>query len=574
MLFQSAVFAALLTTNVAADHHMKGLGGRTHMWAFGGNGVSIYKPDGEEVKSIGPEKACYNVTRDDGSFRIRCDFNDVESDGKKYVWAAVARGESKIDVFSIDSGDMLGAFPTCNDPRDLEFHPLREEMWVHCSDISDIEKSHMDVFSTASPSSPISTRILMHNTTEDLRSYGRTIVDASLGDVAYSTVYGIPTLFKVSLSDREVMKEIKLVDDDSLYGYYDMTYSLVNQHVFVRTQVCCSCNFEGADTLECDRYGSFNITMDGKEVEGQCGRHCVGGKRDTMGILEFDTNTDTVVGKHSFVGNAPVATPFSSPDGEYIVLFGMNGGKLVQILKAGMNGKKSEVAYEIELDFNTTLAEDDNVYNDFAFIKHKNMNLFVLSSSAENKVAIVDMSKDQPEASYVQLKNEAFSGRTRSRQVEWAAGTDYVWISGRNYDEIYVVDFVKKELVKTFTDFNVRKLLSVVNNEFLDLSSAIENQWVETDVFSKSMKATSKDADENSSDTKLMSFVAIILSFITLLAVIGNVVAMKNQKDKMAQMMRMNQMKISESETRPEVSTTAPLNQKPVSIPIQESYAA
>jgi len=252
----------------------------------------------------------------------------------------------------------------------------------------------------------------------------------------------------------------------------------------------------------------------------------------------------------------------------------MNGGKLVQILKAGMNGKKSEVAYEIELDFNTTLAEDDNVYNDFAFIKHKNMNLFLLSSSAENKVAIVDMSKDQPEASYVQLKNEAFSGRARSRQVEWAAGTDYVWISGRNYDEIYVVDFVKKELVKTFTDFNVRKLLSVVNNEFLDLSSAIENQWVETDVFSKSMKATSKDADENSSDTKLMSFVAIILSFITLLAVIGNVVAMKNQKDKMAQMMRMNQMKISESETRPEVSTTAPLNQKPVSIPIQESYAA
>ena len=156
-------------------------------WMFGENGVEIYTPDGSEVlKSIPPEKVCKNATSSSsGESRIRCDFNDVVFDGNKYVWASVARGVPKMDVFRIDSGDLVGSFDTCGGPTDLDFHPLREELWVHCSGFSDAEESHLDVFSTITPTAPVSTRVLMHDNS-NLRSSGRVMVHGSFGDVGYA----------------------------------------------------------------------------------------------------------------------------------------------------------------------------------------------------------------------------------------------------------------------------------------------------------------------------------------------------------------------------------------------------
>ena len=115
----------------------------------------------------------------------------------------------------------------------------------------------------------------------------------------------------------------------------------MNGHLYARSEVCCTCGFEGADNLECGKYGSTNITIAGELIEGQCGSHCRGGITDTIGVIEFDTNTDTVVGTHRFVGSAPVYAPFASPDGKHIVMFGLDGGKTVEILKAGESGQKS-----------------------------------------------------------------------------------------------------------------------------------------------------------------------------------------------------------------------------------------
>ena len=187
----------------------------THMWMFGENGVSIFTADGsEEVKTIAPEQVCKNVTSDDGSSRVRCDFNDVVSDGNKYVWASVARGVPKIDVFRIDTGDLVGSFATCGSPRDLDYHPMREEIWVHCSEFSNSSASHMDVFSATSPTASIPVSITMHDNS-NMRSYGKLEVHASLGDVAYSTVSGQPTLYKIDLAERSVMEEISMGGEDN-----------------------------------------------------------------------------------------------------------------------------------------------------------------------------------------------------------------------------------------------------------------------------------------------------------------------------------------------------------------------
>jgi hypothetical protein len=320
----------------------------------------------------------------------------------------VARGVPMVDVFRIDTGDLVGSFATCGSPSRLDYHPLREEVWVHCQGFSDTTQSHLDVFSAASPAASIPATIALHDNTA-ARSYGRLVVDSTLGDNAYSTVYGDPHLYKINMAERRVTQKFLMgTETPKFYGLYDMTYSPKNGHFFIRAEVCCTCGFAGADALECGRYGSGNITLtiDNEEIqtEGQCGRHCRGGPTDTIGVYEFDAESQVVVGTHNFVGTAPVYQPFVSPDGARIIMFGMNGGKTVEILKAGTPGFKSNIETVLTLDFNTTNVDDYNVFDDFAYIQHEGLDLFVVSSSSDYKVAIVDMILPNKDVSYIMLK--------------------------------------------------------------------------------------------------------------------------------------------------------------------------
>merc|ERR1712207_29566 len=107
---------------------------------------------------------------------------------------------------------------------------------------------------------------------------------------------------------------------------------------------------------------------------------------------------------------------------------------------------------------------DDNIYNDFAFINNGEMDIGVFGSSTENKLAIVDFSTNPPSTSKITLTEKVKEdGFWERRQVEWAVGTDYVWVEGSEYDEIYVVDVVQKIVVKTITGINPRQMVSVNN---------------------------------------------------------------------------------------------------------------
>jgi len=538
-----------------------------HMWMFGTGGVQVYTADGSTlVKSTPPEKVCKE--RDyRGTMSLRCDFNDVVSDGKKYVWTAVTRAVPKIDVFRIDTGDLVGSFATCGDPRQLEYHPLREEVWVHCNSFNNEteSQSHLDVFSAVSPTATIPMTIKMHDNTL-LRSDGKLKVAAELGEYAYGTVTGEPYLYKINMAQRSVEEKflIDVPTNDRFYGLYDMAYSPKNNHFFLRAQICCTCGFEGADDLECGHYGSNNITLpDGTETEGMCGRHCRGKPKDNIGIMEFDTATGKIIGTHPFQGSAPVYAPFASPDGEHIILFGMDGGKTVDILKAGSSGFKSSLEMTLKLDFNTTNVDDDDVFHDFAYIQQDDMNLFVVASSADFKVAIVDMASPDKTTSYVMLKDVPYLEGARSRQIEHVEGTDYVWIAGRRQNEAYVINVRTKKLVRTFTEIDARKLLSVTHHAFFEqvadfgkymtqegMLSNAEVQTVEeeaskdvedveaapSDVSRESVSAqaasanTAEEEKDNNGGNDALSIAALVLSCIAIAAVLANIVVMNNAK--------------------------------------------
>merc|ERR1712176_1712548 len=143
---------------------------------------------------------------------------------------------------------------------------------------------------------------------------------------------------------------------------------------------------------------------------GQCGHRCDGIKSvDNVGIFEYDTANDTIVGTHTLEDGSG-ADPYVSPDGEYVFMFGHNGGTSIRVLKAGESGMKSTVHADLVLGFNTS-----------------------------------------------------------------GVMADYVWVGGSEYEEIYVVDIVKKMVVKTITGIDAEQMVSVNNVEREQQAMMIQN---------------------------------------------------------------------------------------------------
>ena len=70
----------------------------------------------------------------------------------------------------------------------------------------------------------------------------------------------LPYLFKIDLSEKTVIDKLEMTP--ASHGLYETAYSEVNKHAFVRSQVCCTCGFEGADLGDsCGRYSGSNVTV-------------------------------------------------------------------------------------------------------------------------------------------------------------------------------------------------------------------------------------------------------------------------------------------------------------------------
>jgi len=274
---------------------------------------------------------------------------------------------------------------------------------------------------------------------------------------------------------------------------------------------------------------------------------------DKLGIYEFDTKSKKIVAQHQFPDGF-VSTPFASPEGDYVVIFGIDGGKRCRIIEAGESGQPSHIAWDLELDFDVTLDPEDNVFSDFAYIERTTpgggkINMFMLSSSQENKVAIIDVSSGTPKVDYVIFRDGPPGppdARLRDRQVEHVDGTPFVWITSRPWNELYVINIETKELVRTITEVNARKLLSVVNYEHLRLYGAIREGAISSMAMSTASAASANSgssSDDDSSSSNALSVAAIALSLVAIVAVLANVAILHKQSQS-------NQEKFSAAQTR------------------------
>ncbi len=205
------------------------------MWTFSSQGLSIYSLDGS--------KELKRLSAADLDCGDSCFYFDVVTDGHKYVWAnALHAASNRVDVFSLDTGDYLGGVGVCNTPLDMDYIPNREELWIRCAGSED--SPHLAVIQ-ANSLGAASDEVRL----DDERSYGHAVFHSSLGNYGYATGNG-NVLRKVDMAQREAVANFTL---DQAHAAYDMTYSPANKHVFLRSRVCCTCGFEGADNPSCGR---------------------------------------------------------------------------------------------------------------------------------------------------------------------------------------------------------------------------------------------------------------------------------------------------------------------------------
>lgn len=179
---------------------------------------------------------------------------------------------------------------------------------------------------------------------------------------------------------------------------------------------------------------------------------------------------------------------------------------------------------DLELDFSTEGYENTSVSKDFAFVYKNGKTKVVFPSGTEHKVAIVeipetgDIRDGDVQINYVTFNTDEFiQGRAphgRYRRIEWAVGTDYVWVNDGSLEELYVIDVEKMEVATVLTEVDSGDLVSVQN---FDRSRQFEEQKQMFDVMAaEQSKMVDGMADMAVKDSNTMEITAIIIGVLAI----------------------------------------------------------
>ena len=149
-------------------------------------------------------------------------------------------------------------------------------------------------------------------------------------------------------------------------------------------------------------------------------------------------------------------------------------------------------------------------------MKQDDKTLVIFPAGTEHRIAIVDITSSPMKTSYVTFNKDEFipggAPHGRYRRIEWAIGTNYVWVTDSALDEVYVIDFVKEEVVTTLTEVDTSKLISVQNYEY-------SRQFEMQKKLVMDMTQGSKDTEKTST---VVETIAIILGAVAIVVGVAN----------------------------------------------------
>jgi len=524
-LFSKAVIGALSLLSAEAVqqqsdiyYHEKPILGPS-MWHFSSDGLSIFAPNGDLLKAHPKKMVCPEYMSYRGELSTDCSYFSYASDGHRYVWAGSMAGDHHVQAFDIDTGDYAGYIDTCSTPLELEYHPARREMYVRCAqeDTEGGNPGEIDVFSSATLSANLP--MIKFNTTT--RPYGRLAIHSSMGPYGYSLQYDKGILSELDLSAKTVSATYEI---PKAYGGYDTTFSPVNQHLYFRTRVCCTCNTTDSDKESCGRgTGSPVLVQTGPSASetlqnGVCSGGCEGTRADTIGVSEFDTVSKVFVDSHNIKeGTGWGADPVASPDGKWIVLLGNDGGQNVRLLQPGANGESSAPSSrDVAMDFEGG-TPGKTAISDVAFVQDGSREILIVGAGTDNHVVLVDLKTFKTRKLNVAPGVDESTGGG-SRKLEWAVGTDYVWVNGGESKEAYILKItggIESAVVdRTLKDVPAGNMLFVNNFERM-----------------RAVAMTQQSQQSATTDNTTMESWALVLGSLGLLAGLGSLVVVMSQKN-------------------------------------------
>jgi len=165
-----------------------------------------------------------------------------------------------------------------------------------------------------------------------------------------------------------------------------------------------------------------------------------------------------------------------------------DGGSHVRILKSGKNGDASNTVHDVPVGFEGGLP-GKTVVSDFAFVKDESRNILVLAASSDNNVVLIDLLSSDYAMTKLQLTTASESTGGSRRNVEWAVGSNYVWVDGQSTNEQYIIevpsnDINEARVVRQLTDVTSGQMMYVENYERTRIMNEVKSMMMaETEKF-------------------------------------------------------------------------------------------
>jgi hypothetical protein len=171
--------------------------------------------------------------------------------------------------------------------------------------------------------------------------------------------------------------------------------------------------------------------------------------------------------------------------------------------------------------------------SDFAFVQDSSRNILILGSHTDNEIVLVDFNANYKMARLNLSPGVDESTGGTSRKIEWAVGTDYVWVNGGESKEQYIINIAggvnKARVERTLTGVASGNMMFVNNYQRLrdielmndiakgHMSSSGESTGGSNEVSESNEKGHEDHSEGNSSLGKA----GLVVGCISLVAVIG-----------------------------------------------------
>lgn len=170
------------------------------------------------------------------------------------------------------------------------------------------------------------------------------------------------------------------------------------------------------------------------------------------------------------------------------------------------------------------------VVTDFAFVMDDNRSILVLGASTDNNLVLVDLNDPNFRMAKLALTTAEEANGGNERQIEWAEDTNYVWVNGKDVDEIYVVELPSSNIddarvAKTITSTGAGDIVFVENYE---RKAAFQMMQAHTDNTMKDLNALNAAPEEKEDDNvDPVAVAALVVSVLAL--VVGLFAVFKTQ---------------------------------------------